>query len=179
MLKPLRQHRKEILEREGFLPAEAKALSRNKLGSPAMKELRRERKIMLRHAQSIYVKEVKKKPLKKGIDPVAYFYRQWSSKIKNLYAVNKWIDNNGKLNYFARLREISDAFKYQHPDFRTPQPKKKDRVTPGEYQKRAEKTRKYTVTVTYEIAAGSQKEAEQQAMRQVKNVKRIKVSEID
>ena len=55
----------------------------------------------------------------------------------------------------------------------------KARVTPGEYKKRAEATRKYTVTVTYEIAAGSQKEAEQQAKRQVRNIKKIKVSEVD
>jgi len=35
------------------------------------------------------------------------------------------------------------------------------------------------VTMIYEIAASSQKEAEEQAKRQVRNIKKIKVSEID
>lgn len=178
-MKPLRQHRKDILSKEGFLPFETQTLSKNKLGSPAMRELRNERKIMLRHAKKLYVKEVKQKPLKKGQDPVATFYRRWSAQIKNLYDVQQWYDRDGRLNPYARLREIADAFKYKHPDFKTPQPKRKAKVTPGEYRKRAEKTRTYTVTVTYEVAAGSEKEAEEQTRRKLKNIQKIKVSDID
>ncbi len=179
MQRPLKKKRYDKLSREGFLPFEARALSRNRLSAPGMKELRAERRMMLKQAKRQFVEEFKKKPTRKGVDPVALFYRQWKAKIMNLYSAAKWIDNSGKWNPYARLREIGDIFKYTHPDFRTPLKKTKSRVTPGEYQRRAEKTRKYTITVTYEIAAGSQKEAEEQAKRQVHNIKRLKVSEVD
>ena len=179
MTRPLRQHRKDILSKEGFLPFEQQALSKNRLESPAMKELRKERRAMLRAAKKQYVKEVKAKPLKKGQDPIATFWRKWNGQIRNLYDVQRWYDLDGRINPYSRLREIGDVFKFRHPDYRTPQPKTKSRATPGEYKRRAEATRKYTVTVTYEIAAGSQKEAEQQAKRQVRNIKKIKVPEVD
>lgn len=184
MLKPLRQYRKDILSKEGFLKFESQALSKNKLTSPAMRELRNERKIMLRSAKSQFVKDVKKKPLKKGQDPVALFYRRWNEKIHNLYDMQKWYNNNGKPNPFARLREIVDARDRTQLNWRELYTglairAKKVRVIPGEYKKRAGQTRKYTVTVTYEIAAGSQKEAEEMAKKQAGNIKRIKISEID
>ena len=183
MQKPLKKKRYDKLSREGFLPFEARALSRNRLSAPGMKELRAERRLMLKQARRPFVEEFKKKPARKGVDPVALFYRQWKAKIMNLYSAAKWIDNNGKWNPFARLREITDIMNLKQPDYRelytgmtVP---RKTRATPGEYRRRAEATRKYTVTVTYEIAAGSQKEAEEQAKRQVHNIKKLKVSEID
>jgi hypothetical protein len=183
MTRPLRQHRKDILSKEGFLPFEQQALSKNRLESPAMKELRKERRLMLRVARKQFVKEVKAKPLKKGQDPITTFKRRWHEQIRNLYDLQRWHDLDGRINPYARLREIADARNRTQPDWRELYtgiaiPRKK-RAAPGEYKKRAEATRKYTVTVTYEIAAGSQKEAEQQAKRQVRNIKKIKVSEVD
>ena len=183
MTRPLRQHRKDILSKEGFLPFEQQALSKNRIESPAMKELRKERRAMLRAAKKQYVKEVKAKPLKKGQDPIATFWRKWNGQIRNLYDVQRWYDLDGRINPYSRLREIADARNRTQPDWRELYTgitiPRKSRATPGEYKKRAEATRKYTVTVTYEIAAGSQKEAEQQAKRQVRNIKKIKVSEVD
>jgi len=179
MTRPLKQHRKDILSKEGFLPFEQQALSKNRLESPAMKELRKERRQRLRKARSIFAREIKNKPLKKGQDPATTFWRRWNEQIRNYYYLQKWYDLDGRINPYARLREIADTFEFTNPDYRTPLRKMKARVTPGEYKKRAEATRKYTVTVTYEIAAGSQKEAEQQAKRQVRNIKKIKVSEVD
>ena len=66
MTRPLRQHRKDILSKEGFLPFEQQALSKNRLESPAMKELRKKRRQRLRKARSIFAREIKNKPLKKG-----------------------------------------------------------------------------------------------------------------
>lgn len=182
MARPLRQHRKDILSKEGFLPFEQQALSRNRIESPAMKELRKERRAMLRVSRKQFTKEIKAKPLKKGQDPMTAFWRKWNSQIRNLYDVQRWHDLDGRINPYARLREIADARNRTQPDWRelyTGIAIRKPRATPGEYKRRAEATRKYTVTVTYEIAAGSQKEAEQQAKRQVRNIKKIKVSEVD
>ena len=179
MLKPLRQHRKDKLITEGFLKFEAQVLSKNRLDAPAMKELRKQRRTLLRADMAKFKKEIKGKALRKGQTPATIFRKIWTSRIDGIYATKKWYDIDGDKNPYVQLREIVDAFKFQHPDFRTPQPKRKSKMTPGEYKKRAGSSRKYVVTMTYEVMANSEEEAKAMAKQKTPNIKKINASEID
>lgn len=179
MLKPLRQHRKDKLITEGFLKFEAQVLSKNRLDAPAMKELRKQRRTMLRSDMSKFKKEIKGKALRKGQTPATIFRKVWISKVDGIYATKKWYDVDGDKNAYIQLREIVDAFKFQHPDFRTPQPKRRAKMAQGEYKKRAGSSRKYVVTMTYEVMASSEEEAKAMAKQKTPNIRRINASEVD
>ena len=181
--RPQRQARKERLLKEGFLPFEAHALSRNKLSQPAMLELRAERKQWLKAHVKQDRAEIRRQ-LRRGETKLhgretigSRIEKDWRNKMMSMYQSSNWVDNYGILNPFARLREISDAFKLRRPDYRTPV--KKTRVSHKTTTADYEKAKTFTVMVTYEVKARTQQEAERMAKRKTKKAKSIKVSDFD
>lgn len=114
---------------------------------------------------------------------MALFYRLWSQKIKNLYVTENWFDNDGNRNPFAKLRDIVDDIRKGRPDYKLLYTglasRKPEAKTETEYKKRSNVTRKYTITLTYEVEAKSEKEAEDMARTRIKNIKKLRVSDVD
>jgi ribosomal protein S27AE len=122
--------RNERLRSEGFLPFEAQALSRNKIGSKLMKNLRRER-----ITDWAEYWETAKNPS----------YTGWTRKILKMYDDNiennkpYWKTKRGKRNPFARLREIEDEKK--KADYTKQHKSKKIKVTTQTFKAAAKKTK--------------------------------------
>jgi hypothetical protein len=131
MFRPRRQHRKERLLSDGFLPYEANELSRNRITSPAMRQLRNERRAQYRN----YIKECKQHKIR----PTKH---DWKDVVADQYEQLNWFDSEGRPNPFARLNEIVKKFKKEHPYHETPTKKSKARVSnAGDFQSTLKKTR--------------------------------------
>ncbi len=93
----LKEIRYEHLVADGFVPFEAKALSRNRITSPSMMTYRKER----RRIYSNFVQECKahKVRVSKG---------RYLEAVKGVYDDMEWYDSSGKYNPFARLKELAN-----------------------------------------------------------------------
>ncbi len=132
MFRPLRQHRKEKLEQDGFLPYEADALSRNRITYPAMRKLRNERRALYRN----YVKECKAHRTKPSV-------KGWKSVVVDLYEQMQWFDKNGRPNPFARLKEIwKDLPEKEREETSPPSKRRKPKISDtSTFQQTLKKTR--------------------------------------
>jgi len=131
MFKYRRQHRKEKLEQEGFLPYEAAALSRNRITSPAMHKLRKERRALYRN----YTKECRAHKVKPSV-------KGWKGVVGSLYEEMNWFDKQGRVNPFERLRELSEQLTKDEKEHGYPDKKKKPKISDAStFQQTLKKTR--------------------------------------
>ena len=112
-MKTRRQQRYTILRKAGFLPFEARPLSRVPIRTvPYMKGLIRERQDMFRRAQGDNI----------TID-------RWRSQIKELYIIDKFlsIDRKGKkvADPWAFLRDYEDRWRAKNPSYESPWEKRR------------------------------------------------------
>ena len=112
-MKTRRQQRYEILRKAGWLPFEARPLSRVPIRTvPYMKGMIKERQDMFRKA----------KDMGTTID-------RWRSQIKELYIINKFVrtDWKGKkvADPWAFLRDYEDRWRAKNPSYESPWEKRR------------------------------------------------------
>ena len=112
-MKTRRQQRYTILRKAGFLPFEARPLSRVPIRTvPYMKGLIRERQDMFHRAQ---------------VDKVSIV--RWRSQIKELYIINKFLKMDRKGNPVADpwdfLRDYEDRWRAKNPSYESPWEKRR------------------------------------------------------
>ncbi len=171
----LKTGRRNTLIKDGFTKWEAQKLSRNSITSPAMMELRKERRaIMYDFIMEHSARELSGHKVKKfSTDYTAYIY--------DLYKKANWFTNTGERNPFGRLREIADRMHIQVPNWRElytglSSSRRKSRLAKGEYKNRATKTRSKKIEQDEKSAAQHQAAVEQK--KAYKRL-RLKLSEVD
>jgi hypothetical protein len=106
-LKIRRHSRYEKLRKDGFLPFEARPLSRVPSYVPYLKAMARERRDMIKKARALGTTQ-----------------RQFEAQIKELYQINKWLKRNraGKIvaDPWRMLRDFQDRYKQKHPEYDSP-----------------------------------------------------------
>jgi len=112
-MKTRRQQRYTILRNAGFLPFEARPLSRVPIRTvPYMKGLIRERQDMFRRAQ---------------VDKVTIV--RWRSQIKELYIINKFLkmdrEGNPVADPWSFLRDYEDRWRAKNPSYESPWEKRR------------------------------------------------------
>jgi hypothetical protein len=126
-LKIRRHSRYEKLRKDGFLPFEARPLSRVPSYVPYLKAMARERRDMIKKARALGTTQ-----------------RQFEAQIKELYQINKWLRKNkaGKTiaSPWAMFRDYGDRFRQKHPEYDSPWQKRQRRLR--DFEARIERTLK-------------------------------------
>lgn len=172
----LKETRRNTLVKEGFTKWEARALSRNGIKTPAMQQLRKERRELFND----FILELSAREL--SGQKVPKFSVAYNRYIYKMYETERWYTLDGQRNPFARLREISDRNKMIDPqNWREAytgisMSRRNKRATKGQYAIIADKTRNKgnSNKITQDektIGQSKAKQAEKKA--------RLKLSEVD
>ena len=122
----IRRHGRYLQRRnDGFLPFEARPLSRVPSYVPYLKALAQERRDMVKKAKSLGTTQ-----------------RAFEAQIKELYRVNRWLKRNkaGKTvaDPWAMLRDFGERFRQKNPEYDSPWEKRQRNWR--DFQARIERT---------------------------------------
>ena len=122
----IRRHQWYLKRRQdGFLPFEARSLSRVPPRVPYLADLVEERRAMVKKAKSLGTTQ-----------------REFEMQVKNLYRVNNWLKKNeaGKIvaDPWAMFRDFGDRFRQKNPEYDSPWEKRQRNWR--DFQARIERT---------------------------------------